>query len=92
MPWVRVGSCNQCGRCCYLSNLLGAAANKDVQCNQDPSELVCKHLTFEGKVAVCSVFGTDQRPAACSLHPSSTYSLTPGCTGYYYIYVERGDF
>lgn len=47
----REGSCNRCGKCCYL---------------YDPdtkTRKICAHLEFDGEgLAVCSVYGTEDFP------------------------------
>lgn len=87
MPWIRQGQCLQCGQCCRLINLLNASANKNTKVSD--KRVVCIHLK-ENKDggAICSIFGTDRRPLACSLHPSSPQSLTSDSCGYYFIWTE----
>ncbi len=88
MPWVRSGECKRCGRCCHLANLLKAPALKGTQVSRIEG-VVCKHLKIEEDgTATCTIFDQPNRPLACTLHPSSPDSLTEGCEGYYFIWVD----
>jgi hypothetical protein len=96
---VRVGSCLQCGRCCYMTSLAKAPAlarslSPEVKAflmTAEGQSIRCRHLDCneEGK-SICKVFGKSDRPAACSLHPSSPNSLTEGCKGYFF-YCEEDE-
>jgi hypothetical protein len=85
--WVRLGECRRCGQCCHLKNLLKSSVHQSgTQCSHP--DAVCKHLKMgvEGEEATCLIFGKPNRPIACSLHPSSPDSLTPGCS-YTFVWV-----
>ncbi len=87
MGWIRLGECRRCGKCCHLKTLLQAPIH--IETSVSNLEARCKHISFdENGLATCTIFDKDERPEACSLHPSSPKSLTSDECGYFFIFTD----
>lgn len=55
----RKGSCNRCGKCCYVYE-------------EDATERTkCEHLEFDGEgLAMCKLYGTEDYPKVCEAFPA----------------------
>ena len=85
--YIRVGSCNRCGKCCKADHLLEACTDqekrilrnlaRDKKIEQKLAGFRCKHVWFKKRKARCKIY--ENRPEFCKYFPTGPDDIVAEC-------------
>lgn len=90
--YIRYGYCRQCGRCCYLKNLISAdtlsAFSSLVRSKIGSAVDAVRCIHLDPLTMKCSIFESPSRPLACWIHPNHPNAMVKGCSGYTFVEIS----